>query len=37
MKPPSVLKVGDVVKVEVEKLGFIENKVVLENGATVIG
>ncbi|MDO8420972.1 MAG: fumarylacetoacetate hydrolase family protein [Parvibaculum sp.] len=37
MKPPSVLKVGDVVRVEIEKLGHIENKVVLENGATVIG
>tara|TARA_R110000868_G_scaffold70618_9_gene207355 strand:- start:1953 stop:2810 length:858 start_codon:yes stop_codon:yes gene_type:complete len=37
MKPPSLLKVGDVVRVEIEKLGFIENKVALEDGATVIG
>lgn len=37
MKPPSILKVGDKVRVEIEKLGHIENHVVLEDGATVIG
>lgn len=37
MKPPAILRVGDVVKIEIEKLGFIENTVVLEDGATVIG
>jgi 2-keto-4-pentenoate hydratase/2-oxohepta-3-ene-1,7-dioic acid hydratase in catechol pathway len=30
MKPPQLLKVGDVVKVEIEGLGEIENEVVLE-------
>ncbi|NOX50185.1 MAG: fumarylacetoacetate hydrolase family protein [Gammaproteobacteria bacterium] len=37
MKPPSFLAEGDVVRVEIEKLGAIENKVVLENGETIIG
>ena len=37
MKPPVVLKVGDVVKVEIEKLGYIENSVVLEDAKTIIG
>ena len=37
MKPPAPLKVGDVVKVEVEKLGYIENRVVPEKAETVIG
>ena len=37
MKPPVVLKVGDVVKVEIEKLGHIENRVVLEDAKTIIG
>lgn len=37
MKPPAVLKVGDKVRVEIAKLGHIENTVVLEDGATVIG
>ncbi len=37
MKPPSFLKEGDVVRVEIEKLGYIENTVVPENAATVIG
>lgn len=37
MKPPVVLKVGDVVKVEIEKLGHIENSVVLEDAKTIIG
>lgn len=37
MKPPVVLKVGDSVKVEIEKLGYIENSVVLEDAKTVIG
>lgn len=37
MKPPVTLKVGDVVKVEIDKLGYIENRVVPENAETVIG
>ena len=37
MKPPSFMKVGDVVRVEIEKLGYIENTVVPENAKTVIG
>lgn len=36
MKPPSFLKEGDVVRVEIEQLGFIENTVVTENAETVI-
>ena len=37
MKPPSFMKVGDVVRVEIEKLGYIENTVVAESGETLIG
>jgi len=37
MQPPSWLKEGDVVRVEIEKLGYIENTVVAESGETVIG
>lgn len=37
MKPPSFMKVGDVVRIEIEKLGYIENTVVPENAETVIG
>ena len=37
MKPPSYLMVGDVVRVEIEKLGFIENTVVAESAEIVIG
>lgn len=36
LKPPSALKVGDVVRVEIEKLGSIENRVVPEKAETVI-
>lgn len=36
LKPPSALKVGDVVKVEIEKLGSIENRVVAEKAETII-
>ena len=36
MKPPQFLKAGDVVRVEVEKLGAIANKVVPEKAETVI-
>lgn len=36
MKPPVFLKAGDSVKVEIEKLGYIENRVVPEKGETVI-
>jgi 2-keto-4-pentenoate hydratase/2-oxohepta-3-ene-1,7-dioic acid hydratase in catechol pathway len=37
MKPPVWLTEGDVVRVEIEKLGYIENTVVAENAETVIG
>ncbi len=37
MKPPKFLQVGDVVRVEIEKLGYIEAKVVPEDAACVIG
>jgi 2-keto-4-pentenoate hydratase/2-oxohepta-3-ene-1,7-dioic acid hydratase in catechol pathway len=37
MKPPRFLKDGDVVKVEIDRLGYIENRVTPENAATVIG
>ena len=37
MKPPVFLKEGDVVRVEIDKLGYIENKVVAEDAQTVIG
>ena len=36
MKPPSFLKEGDVVRVEIEKLGYIENTVVAEKAETII-
>jgi 2-keto-4-pentenoate hydratase/2-oxohepta-3-ene-1,7-dioic acid hydratase in catechol pathway len=36
MKPPRFLQEGDVVKVEVEKLGFIENRVVSEDARCII-
>jgi 2-keto-4-pentenoate hydratase/2-oxohepta-3-ene-1,7-dioic acid hydratase in catechol pathway len=35
-KPPVFMKEGDVVRVEIEKLGFIENKVVVEQANTII-
>ncbi len=37
MKPPSWLEEGDKVRVEIEKLGYIENTVVPESADTVIG
>lgn len=37
MKPPPWLKVGDEVRVEIEKVGFIEHKVVAEDAAMLIG
>ncbi len=37
MKPPKWLTAGDVVRVEIEKLGYIENTVVPESAETVIG
>ena len=37
MKPPVWLVEGDVVRVEIEKLGYIENRVVPETARTVIG
>lgn len=37
MKPPVFLKAGDAVKIEIEKLGFIENRVVPEKAETLIG
>lgn len=37
MKPPVFLKAGDMVRVEIEKLGHIENRVVPERVETLIG
>jgi 2-keto-4-pentenoate hydratase/2-oxohepta-3-ene-1,7-dioic acid hydratase in catechol pathway len=37
MKPPVWLEEGDVVRVEIDKLGFIENTVVAEQAETSIG
>lgn len=37
MKPPVFLKAGDAVKIEIDKLGFIENHVVPEKAETLIG
>ncbi len=37
MKPPSFMKEGDVVRVAIEKLGYIENTVSKEVATTVIG
>lgn len=37
MQPPRWLTEGDVVRVEIEKLGYIENKVAAEQADTVIG
>ena len=36
MQPPSFMKAGDVVRVEIEKLGHIENTVVPEQAETII-
>jgi 2-keto-4-pentenoate hydratase/2-oxohepta-3-ene-1,7-dioic acid hydratase in catechol pathway len=36
MKPPQFLKAGDVVRVEIEKLGYLENRVVPEAAECVI-
>lgn len=36
MNPPNFLKAGDVVRIEIEKLGAIENRVEKESGETVI-
>ena len=37
MKPPQWLKVGDEVRIEIEKVGYIEHTVVEEDATTVIG
>ena len=37
MRPPKWLKVGDEVRIEIEKVGYIEHTVVEEDAATVIG
>lgn len=37
MKPPKWLQAGDVVRVEIDRLGYIENRVVTEVAETVIG
>ena len=37
MQPPKWLQVGDEVRVEIEKVGYIEHRVVAEDAATVIG
>ena len=36
MKPPQFLKAGDVVRVEIEKLGYIENRVAAEQAECII-
>ena len=36
MRPPSFMKAGDVVRVEIEKLGHIENTVIPEQAETII-
>ena len=36
MQPPSFMKAGDVVRVEIEKLGHIENTVIPEHAETII-
>ena len=36
MKPPQFLKEGDVVRIDIEKLGFIENRVVREQAECII-
>ena len=36
MQPPSFMKAGDVVRVEIEKIGYIENTVVPEKAETII-
>ena len=37
MRPPKWLKVGDEVRIEIEKVGYIEHTVVEEDAATVVG
>ncbi|MCE9648627.1 MAG: fumarylacetoacetate hydrolase family protein [Parvibaculum sp.] len=37
LKPPVFLKEGDTVKIQIDKLGFIENRVVPEKADTIIG
>ena len=37
MQPPRWLKAGDEVRVEIEKIGYIEHRVVTEDAATIIG
>ncbi len=34
MKPPKWLKAGDVVRIEIEKIGHIENRVIAEPANT---
>ena len=36
MKPPRWLKAGDVVRIEIEKIGHIENRVIEEPAGTVV-
>ena len=36
-KPPNFMKEGDVVRVEIEKLGYLENRVVAEKAECVVG
>jgi 2-keto-4-pentenoate hydratase/2-oxohepta-3-ene-1,7-dioic acid hydratase in catechol pathway len=36
MQPPRFLQVGDVVRIEIEKLGAIENTVVAEPGEAIL-
>ena len=36
MQPPRFLQVGDVVRIEIEKLGAIENRIVAEPGGMIL-
>jgi len=36
MKPPKFLRVGDVMRAEIEGLGYIENRVVAERAASAL-
>ena len=37
MDPPPWLKVGDIVRIEIDHIGYIENTVVEEQADTVVG
>ena len=37
MKPPAWLEVGDVVRIEIDRIGHIEHTIADEDAATVVG